>query len=68
MSKTATQPDFVPQTFRDSGWKIRTLIMPDGTVLQVDNYQVVAQTPEQLAFLRAQAGLSPVVADVPGEA
>lgn len=68
MSKTATQPGFVPQTFRDSGWKIRTLIMPDGTALQVNNYLVTAHTPEQLAFLQAQAGLSPVAADVPGEA
>ena len=68
MSKTATQPAFVSQTFRDCGWKIRTLIMPDGTALQVNNYQVTAHTPEQLAFLQAQAGLSPVAADVPGEA
>lgn len=59
MSKTASPPDFVPQTFRDAGWKIRTLIMQDGTVLQVENYLVTAQTPEQLAFLQTQAGLSP---------
>lgn len=59
MSKTAPQPGFVPQTFRDTGWKIRTLVMPDGTALQVENYLVTAQTPEQLAFLQAQPGLSP---------
>lgn len=66
MSKTAPQPGFLPQTFRDTGWKIRTLVMPDSTALQVENYLVTAQTPEQLAFLQAQPGLSlqtPAVAD-----
>lgn len=62
MSKTAPQPGFVPQTFRDAGWKIRTLIMPDGTALQVENYLVTAQTPEQLAFLQSQPGVSPQAA------
>lgn len=58
MSKTAPQPGFEPQTFRDGGWKIRTMVMPDGTALQVDDYLVTAQTPGQLAFLQGQPDLT----------
>lgn len=57
---TAVAANPVPATFRDSEWKSRTLILPDGRAVLVADYCVTTADPVEIEYLSQHPDFSRV--------
>lgn len=58
-SKTSDSPISGPLTFLDTQWKSRTLISPQGAVLQVENGQLTIDDPACIQYLQQHPDFVP---------